>query len=1579
MMTDNKGLAIEGPFIATLQRAGSLYIDAGVSSIRILACDEQGAQLGRLSIPANEDLGAAVTSHGLDRLPESTGIYMTGKLQETVRHHIGRGELILSAAALWSAARSLLEEKPLGIIELSASGYVIIGLDEAGHLKDDMLSVNPRCGAGSGINLDRVLQKLNIERSDVDAILDDYIGEEHRERREAVNVRADRCGVFAASATISDKNQGIPLDFALAVTLKSEVLKACRKLHGSFATVWLSGGIFNWQYARDCARDYLKSLGITDVRHDSDGSFPLRGLRHLQQLVGSGNFSQPDRRVLPTQKLVEYPSLRDVRVDLESRNLYRRIPNNAPTSFDARQLCSTPVMLGLDVGSTMAKLIISDARGDTLYYKGSWSNAGDTIETIQKIFADIRSQGVDRLPVLQIGLTGSARYQVQKALTSLYPQLADRVSVLVENYAHAHGSIDTAREHIERLKGEGIEGINEEFCLLVDIGGEDTKISSIALKQAELFDNAMNVKCSAGTGSLMDTLTAMFYLENIDKACELAYNADRSYAINATCAVFLMENARKLQAEGYGRDEILASANRAIVENMARTLWNQIELPGRTVALLHGQTMLSEPLPLAVADRLQDFVGDDIFCLVPPDPGHRACIGLIRTLAEQAPAEAIGIELDTFIDKKYSKRIIQCKGAACGDAAARCNRSHLTGCGDDGRKFSFSLGGCTAINELLGSKAAGGAKGKGSPDTYRQIWNFIDERLPRSEDSNRLVIPRSFAVSEWSMFLASLFTPLGIPVHIDNLQDSDVIDAQPHFHIDTCAPHIGAVGQLLRLASQPHGIILAPQITYLPVSHSLGRTCTINQGGMAVARKLAESRHPEARFHLFHVSLKTLDAALIANRIYSRLQPVFEHYGKSVSFDAFLTIVDNALQAQHRLRTDAADYAARLASEALDEGREVALVMGREYILNPGIYDSHVGRLLRDKQMAGIPGYLLDAGYNPAFSHLYWRNPHMIATLADASARRELHKVTGHPGLKEVFRRIEEESDALMPVIQVSTFLCGPDSVTNQLIAELTRQRPYLLIQSDAVIKELAHLENRMNTYVKQLETGLHDELRRVTAEENFEVKLLDRLVNDEPVNPETDVIYLPTLSDHRVVTSIFRSAGLTCVDLYDENYDLQAAIKSGRSVSGDAVCAPLAAVYGDVMTAIEDFRQRRKSDPAFANKRRLLIFNNKGNGPCRQGQYVETHKLFANRQQKGGKSQQADEFVTQFLVGHEDKAYDFGLPPWLFVRTAQGIILQGVLHELLARGSSRCRDYDDYQAFIRAYRAFKAELYDYLENHIRPAPAALRIAKTTRKLPGVRYLVNYFAWGLHRRDLQRMLKQFADSWCSRPLPDGASRVHVDGEAYMRVAQFEEIDRALLATLGFGQFEVTHTPVWSFLDYKIAGLLMEVREAISESSEELQRTRDAAGRRELKRLRRNKRKQLAGLKAIQFILREVLAGPLYRAANARMPESMEHILDVAGTLIPTKRPGGELVPYIGEALLKLREGYDLVLNVAPEGCMVSSMGEVITPGINAAAPGAAGKIQHLFSQQGDVDRELIALALLKTIGPVRYYSRSGSE
>ena len=270
---------------------------------------------------------------------------------------------------------------------------------------------------------------------------------------------------------------------------------------------------------------------------------------------------------------------------------------------------------------------------------------------------------------------------------------------------------------------------------------------------------------------------------------------------------FLMENARKLQAEGVPRNEIVASANWAIVENMARTLWNQVELPRDCVVLLHGQTMLSDPLPLATAHRLQSHVGGRAFALVPPNPGHRACFGLIRTLEQTAPSGHAEIELARLIDTRFDKQIVQCRGAACSDKASSCNRAALTCRDAQGAKmFSFTLGGCSAINELFARKERG-APAQTVRDTYKEIWDFFDRRHPRSDDPRRLVIPRSFCVSEWAYLLAALFERLGLPVHVDNVLESDLAAAQPLFNIDSCAPQMGAVGQYRRLAAAPHGMI----------------------------------------------------------------------------------------------------------------------------------------------------------------------------------------------------------------------------------------------------------------------------------------------------------------------------------------------------------------------------------------------------------------------------------------------------------------------------------------------------------------------------------------------------------------------------------------------------------------------------------------------------------------------------------------------------------------------------------------------------------------------------------------------------
>ena len=1573
----------------------SLLIDAGIKNLRLRVVGSNGTVLSDRVIPSNSNLNRLISQQRVEwkiTSGEDARVFITGKLASAVRDSLGCGKIILPAAVFWLAAKDLINlpentaVESLAMIDLSASGYLLIGIDRTGELKDDLLLANPRCGAGSGINLDRVLQKLAVAHDEVDGLLAGYLGDEGLEQRKKVLVRADRCGVFASSATISDKNQGIPLDVALATTLKSEVHKVCKKLPKGFQKVYLSGRIFRWQYMRDCATDLLASLGVQEIEFDSENTRVLDAMHGLVERIGPDNLVQPDHRLVPQSTPEEYPAFSQLKSVYEANGHYLRLPDEPIHAHATSILKHHPVIVGLDVGSSMAKVVVADSATGDIAFQAAYSNAGDTIETIKQVFNNLLDQGIEQLQITGIGITGSARYQVQQALLHIYPSLHDRISVLVENYAHARGSIEHARRYIRQLKQQGFSEVNEDFCILIDIGGEDTKISTIALKEAELFDNAMNLKCSAGTGSLMDTLSAMFKIGNVAQACEAAYAAPRSFAINATCAVFLMENARKLQAQGVPESQILASANWAIVENMARTLWNQLNLPANTVTLLHGQTMLSEPLPVAVTHRLHTYLDSPVYALVPPQPGHRACIGLIRTLMQASPPGHEIISLSDFIKTRFDKRIILCKGAACGEPLARCNRCSLSCRGEDGSKVSFTLGGCTAINELLGQKGKDKKKFKPSRDAYMEIWDFIDSHHPRTEDPRRLVIPRSFSVSEWAFFLSRIFERLEIPVHVDNVRSSDLTDAQPDFNIDSCAPHMGAVGQFHRLAAEPHGMILALQIESLPTEgKSRGLTCTTNQGGVAVASNLARTAHPEARFHLTYLNLDKLEANYICDQLYDRLEPVFRFYGLTPTATELVKIIQEALEDRLKLRREVADLAADLAEEALQEGRQVALVIGREYVLNPGIYDSHINRLLRDKHVTAIPSYVLDMELDEDYKEIYWRNSHFIVSLLNAVAHRKLHQRLHHPRLSEILRGIEKDPAApLLPVVQISTFSCGPDSITSHFIAEIMKQRPFLLIQSDAIIKELAHLENRVNTYVKQLEQGLHRKLH-IGGEGQFEVQTLANLSSQKPLNRESDVIFFPTLADTRPLTAVFRGAGYTCLDIYDdETHDLQELVRDGRKIVGNAVCTPLASMYADLVRGINEFvRRQENNDPLVAEKKRLLFFDTQGTGPCRQGQYPNVHRLAYYQSVHSTQTDSSGEGICnalpggaifQFLIGKENEGYNAGFEEWVLLRCYQGGILQGVLHALMFKGGSACQDYDEYQYFLTDFRNLKKEIYRLLESYHGPGKVGQKILKLLGDNSKAKILLKYFLYRVHGREFKRPLKRFVARWnIHHPLPDDRLKIWISGEGYMRVAQSEDIFRSLLSTLGFKRFNLQVSPVMSFMEYILDEAELNELARLETKEAATRRANSSANGRHDTSSPRKQSDKLTIIKRLRYMLRHLLAAPLYKAANLQMPPTSVETITASKTLLPTLRPLGELAPYVGEALIELRRDVDLFLNVSPNGCMVSSMGEVLTPSIMQAADIKSGRIQNLFSADGDVNQELLTMAVLKAMGPERYY------
>ena len=82
-----------------------------------------------------------------------------------------------------------------------------------------------------------------------------------------------------------------------------------------------------------------------------------------------------------------------------------------------------------------------------------------------------------------------------------------------------------------------------------------------------------------------------------------------------------------------------------------------------------------------------------------------------------------------------------------------------------------------------------------------------------------------------------------------------------------------------------------------------------------------------------------------------------------------------------------------------------------------------------------------------------------------------------------------------------------------------------------------------------------------------------------------------------------------------------------------------------------------------------------------------------------------------------------------------------------------------------------------------------------------------------------------------------------------------------------------------------------------------------------------------------------------------------------------------MVPYVGATISEINEGTDLILNVAPEGCMVASMGEMLNPKMMELIQNKNARIQHLSTTEGEVNEELLQLSLLKLLGPEKYYSQ----
>lgn len=262
--------------------------------------------------------------------------------------------------------------------------------------------------------------------------------------------------------------------------------------------------------------------------------------------------------------------------------------------------------LGLDVGSTTAKLVALDAQGRLCF--SSYRRHGANLEQVLPGMFEEAAARLGDVPV-RSAVTGSAGMGIAETREVSFVQ-------------EVNATIDVVR------------GFFPGVSTLIDIGGEDSKMVFFSGRRPP--DIRMNGNCAGGTGAFIDQMAGLLgvSLECMDA---LAGGARRIHPIASRCGVFAKTDVQNLLSRKVDPAEICASILHAVVLQNLATLARGAAVRG-PVILAGGPLTFLGSLRLALR-RVLGLDEDDI--LLPAHSQYLPAWGAALNCPSSGPEDSL--------------------------------------------------------------------------------------------------------------------------------------------------------------------------------------------------------------------------------------------------------------------------------------------------------------------------------------------------------------------------------------------------------------------------------------------------------------------------------------------------------------------------------------------------------------------------------------------------------------------------------------------------------------------------------------------------------------------------------------------------------------------------------------------------------------------------------------------------------------------------------------------------------------------------------------------------------------------------
>ena len=237
--------------------------------------------------------------------------------------------------------------------------------------------------------------------------------------------------------------------------------------------------------------------------------------------------------------------------------------------------------MGLDVGSTTVKLVVTDDSFNTIYSEYT-RHKSDVRETVKKVLTDANEKFKDDL--FTVAVTGSGGMFLAEVIEEEFVQ-----EVIAENRA--------------------IKEFIPETDVLIELGGEDSKITYLSGS----VEQRMNSICAGGTGAFIDQMASLLDTDALGLN-NLAKSYKKIYPIASRCGVFAKTDIQSLMNQGASREDIAISIFQSVVNQTISNLACGRPIRGNV-------TFLGGPLHFlpALRERFIETLGEEFNTFIIPD------------------------------------------------------------------------------------------------------------------------------------------------------------------------------------------------------------------------------------------------------------------------------------------------------------------------------------------------------------------------------------------------------------------------------------------------------------------------------------------------------------------------------------------------------------------------------------------------------------------------------------------------------------------------------------------------------------------------------------------------------------------------------------------------------------------------------------------------------------------------------------------------------------------------------------------------------------------------------------------------